>query len=163
MKSATLAKIILVVAVTLNGFAVWHSFQSGKQWNPLGAYSSPQKVMNKNHEVPINGKLHVTFTKCAKDSTVTVVVSASFIEVGNSDHTIVNIASSIPSIRYQSCGSGPKKGSFDSKIPLPKELKEKALAGFRTWKLTGTETPVETNKTGVPREWETEVFKVVGS
>jgi hypothetical protein len=163
-------RTIVVAAVTVLASAVvvcasvWVGarwFGPERPWNPLGAY--PVQLVDVPHgeELPVirlGDVVPVTGTKCVRDGPVQISGVLSWqaidppggnIQVGTGE-------------RVQRTGCVTQ--TFENPIP-PAVVEVIAAQHARgltdpVWRITGTETPVNGVRTGVPRVWVTDNFVV---
>lgn len=145
-----------VALLTLAAVVVWAELRQPDLWDPLGDYPV-QVVVDRDHSISLDGLVEVEATKCARER----VEVRGVLSWQATDPPGANIETgSGTSVREEGCES------FRFANPIPFEVREaisaQHAAGLEApvWRITGTETPVDGDREGVPRVWVTENFEV---
>ena len=132
-----LAKMALVVALSMNMFVVWHSFQSNQRFRPL-LDQVPQAVSNP--KVKLTDTVDVTAVKCNRSrSPVVDLGNSSFQSVDRPEAIFVRSAGSI-SVKQPGCVTQ----HFQNPIPLTVQDYVKSQGHPMKFKITGIEIPLRT-------------------
>lgn len=150
LASLTVALLALAAAV------LYAELREPARWNPLGDYPV-QVVTDQDHSIRLDGLVEVEATKCARER----VEVSGVLSWQAMDPPGANIETgSGTSVREEGCES------FRFADPIPIEVREVIRAQHASgieapvWRITGTETPVDGDREGVPRIWVTENFEV---
>lgn len=149
-----------VVAVALFVVAaaiVFAELREPDVWDPLGDYPV-QVVDDYDHSLRVDDLVAVEATKCADERVhVRGVLSWQAMDPPGANITV----GSATSVRSEGCET------FTFQNPIPVEVRHAIEAQHANgidapvWRITGTETPYDGDREGVPRTWVTENFTVI--
>jgi hypothetical protein len=144
---------LFVVAASI----VFAELRTPDVWDPLGDYPV-QTVADSDHSLRVDGLITVDAVKCADEQVhVRGVLSWQAMDPPGS---VIETGSGT-SVRAEGCET------FTFQNPIPREVRDVIEAQHANgiaapvWRITGTETPFDADRTGVARTWVTENFVVV--
>jgi hypothetical protein len=145
----------VLVAVGISVVALVHANRK-TVWDPLGAFPIQHPDKSIYH---LNETITVTAQKCAKQDGTHTRGTLAWVPVQNQG-TIIN-EQGFQGLFYRSCGPDPHTHQFVFKNPIPTAVVDiVALNGPSLWRIQGVDTPYRNGTDGVPRAWQTDVFKL---
>lgn len=149
-----LAAFLIQGAITAG--AVYQVIES-RTWDPLGDY--PEQQADAEVIVPDGATtaiVHVTATKCANER-VGVSGNSSWVSAIPPGLQVPVTATGGAAIREKGCTTF----QYENIVPPEVIVQTRQLGGEVTWRITGVELPIASDRTGVPSVWRTTPIHIV--
>lgn len=149
--------LLFAVQAVIMAWALWAIWQHrGDEWAPLGPY--PEQVAEPEVTAKLDAPafVHVQATKCAHETTL-VTGTMAWVSSDPAGRIIAIPTEGAVDRRMKGCTDF----SYRDAIPPEVVSATASFGGVATWRLTGVETPINADGSGVPVAWQTNEVRII--
>lgn len=149
--------VLFLAWALLTVWALWQVWSHrDEQWAPLGPYPEQTAEQVVTAELDKPAVVHVQATKCAHETTL-VTGTMAWVSADPAGRIVAIPTEGAVGRRMEGCTD------FTYRDAVPPEViaATASFGGVATWRLTGVETPINAEGSGVPIAWQTNEIRIL--